>query len=62
MGDWKSDDEVRSAADRAARRLIDLFNHEQPDGKWLGSPEAYLNPDNPIREAARWIAETGFSR
>ncbi|MEV5718510.1 hypothetical protein AB0L41_31880 [Amycolatopsis mediterranei] len=41
MGDWKSDDEVRSAADRAARRLIDLFDDEQPDGKWLGSPEAY---------------------
>ncbi|WP_410597894.1 hypothetical protein [Amycolatopsis sp. lyj-23] len=41
MGDWKTDDEVRSAADRAARRLIDLFDHEQPDGKWLGSPETY---------------------
>jgi hypothetical protein len=41
MGDWKSDDEVRSAADRAARGLIDLFDDEQPDGKWLGSPEAY---------------------
>ncbi|MCE7003204.1 hypothetical protein LWC34_10225 [Kibdelosporangium philippinense] len=41
MGDWKSDDEVRSAADRAARRLIDLFNHEQPGGKWLGSPKVY---------------------
>jgi hypothetical protein len=41
VGDWKSDDEVRSAADRAARRLIDLFDEEQPDGKWLGSPEAY---------------------
>ncbi len=41
MGDWKSDDEVRSAADRAARRLINLFDEEQPDGKWLGSPEAY---------------------
>ncbi|MDX3193801.1 hypothetical protein PV458_35835 [Streptomyces sp. MN03-5084-2B] len=43
MGDWKSDDEVRSAADRAARRLIDLFDDEQPDGKWLGSPETYPN-------------------
>ncbi|MBE8519369.1 hypothetical protein ILP97_17955 [Amycolatopsis sp. H6(2020)] len=43
MADWKSDDEVRSAADRAARRLIDLFDHEQPDGKWLGSPETYPN-------------------
>ncbi|MEV7040695.1 hypothetical protein [Amycolatopsis sp. NPDC051061] len=41
MGDWTSDDEVRSAADRAARGLIDLFDDEQPDGKWLGSPEAY---------------------
>ncbi|WP_410628039.1 hypothetical protein [Amycolatopsis sp. cmx-8-4] len=41
MADWKSDDDVRSAADRAARRLLDLFNDEQPDGKWLGSPEAY---------------------
>jgi hypothetical protein len=43
MGERKSDDEVRSAADRAARRLIDLFDDEQPDGKWLGSPEAYPN-------------------
>jgi hypothetical protein len=41
MGDWKSDDEVRFAADRAAHRLIDLFNNERPDGKWLGSPEVY---------------------
>ncbi|SEF37137.1 hypothetical protein SAMN05421837_112250 [Amycolatopsis pretoriensis] len=43
MADWKTDDEVRSAADRAARRLIDLFDDEQPDGKWLGSPETYPN-------------------
>ncbi|WP_370964800.1 hypothetical protein [Amycolatopsis sp. cg9] len=41
MADWKTDDEVRSAADRAARRLIDLFDDEQPDGLWLGPPETY---------------------